>query len=499
VRRAISIVTAVLVLGGVARAAEDSRETLGTSRGAFMLRGMGARPVGMGEAFTAVADDASAAAWNPGGLGRLTQVSAVATYDAAGQGMAMSQVAAAAPLPYVGGVLGLSIVHMDYGTYEKRDALGNFLGNASPEDMGVVASWAFRNPGVFPGWTGVSAEVVREASGIILPGAALGVMLPFSSNFCFGAAVQHISPARNGFSLPLLARGGLAITPAESLNLSVDVGYAPIMKETIIGTGLEVTVMQILALRCGYRMLGNDQRLGGMQGLTAGAGIRVASFGIDYAYQPFGDLATSHRVSLVYGGRKRDKSAFEEAIEPEIDVIEADYQESVELYRAGRLDAAARKARQVIDADGLNWKGWQMLGTVSYAKGDLPAAREYFEKALELNPANDDLRAFLAKMEEPGPKAAVSRPAGNDSSAGSTGGAAYIAAVSLYSSSHYQEAKVKAREAVTADPSDWKAWQMIGNCSYALGDKPGAIEAYRRSLAINPSNQALEAWVKSLQ
>jgi Flp pilus assembly protein TadD len=483
------------MLSHASAAAEDSRESLGTSRGAFLLRGTGARAVGMGEAFTAIADDATAAAWNPAGLGRLTGISAVATYDAAGQGMAMSNLSAGAPLPYVGGVLGVNLVHMGYGTYQKRDASGNYLGDASPEDMGLTAGWAFRNPGIMPGWTGVAAEVVREASGIILPGASMGLMLPFSPDFCLGAALQHLSPARDGFGLPLLARGGLAISPNEWIRLAADGAYSPTIKETLVGVGVEVTAARILAFRLGTRMVGREQRLGGTDGITAGVGLRLMSFGVDYAYQPFGDLATSHRVSLVYGDSPK-RTAFEEAVEPEIDPVEVEYRESVELYRAGRLDAAARKARQVIDADGLNFKGWQMLGTISYAKGDFVAAREYYDKALELNPGNGELREFISRMEKEGAarrKAVVASPV----EAPATG--AYDAAVALYTASRYSEAEARARQGIAADPADWKCWQVVGNCRYATGDKAGAVEAWRRSLAINPSNRALKAWVDSLK
>ena len=43
------------------------------NRGAFNLQGQGARAMGMGGAFIAVADDATAASWNPAGLDQLTR------------------------------------------------------------------------------------------------------------------------------------------------------------------------------------------------------------------------------------------------------------------------------------------------------------------------------------------------------------------------------------------------------------------------------------------
>src|ERR1700689_2585823 len=46
-------------------------DNVGTSGAEFLKIGPGARPVGMGEAFTGVADDIHAIYWNPAGLGTL--------------------------------------------------------------------------------------------------------------------------------------------------------------------------------------------------------------------------------------------------------------------------------------------------------------------------------------------------------------------------------------------------------------------------------------------
>ena len=64
-----------LFLSAAAARADDE----GTSTANFLKIGTGARPVGMGGAFCAVADDATAAYWNPAGLAalRVPEVSAM--------------------------------------------------------------------------------------------------------------------------------------------------------------------------------------------------------------------------------------------------------------------------------------------------------------------------------------------------------------------------------------------------------------------------------------
>jgi hypothetical protein len=54
----------------------------GTSGGILLTQAVGSRSQGMGEAFTGVADDATALYWNPGGLSQVTGLQANATYQA---------------------------------------------------------------------------------------------------------------------------------------------------------------------------------------------------------------------------------------------------------------------------------------------------------------------------------------------------------------------------------------------------------------------------------
>src|SRR5262245_62120250 len=115
---------ATLLVVAAARAAlpVTVRDDFGFRRGAFVARGMAARPVGMGEAFTAVADDASAISWNPAGLARVARWQAVGMYDAAGEGLGISYAAAAVPVGT--GTAGASVTALNWGTWDLRDATG---------------------------------------------------------------------------------------------------------------------------------------------------------------------------------------------------------------------------------------------------------------------------------------------------------------------------------------------------------------------------------------
>jgi hypothetical protein len=117
----------------------------GTVRGAFLSRGTSPRAGGMGEAFAAVADDASAVGWNPAGLGQLETFGAVASWDGAGQGLGLSHIAVAAPVGM--GTVGAAVTAMTSGTSPRTTSWGT--------GSGATASWtsASPRPGAFP-WAG---------------------------------------------------------------------------------------------------------------------------------------------------------------------------------------------------------------------------------------------------------------------------------------------------------------------------------------------------------
>jgi tetratricopeptide (TPR) repeat protein len=75
----------------------------------------------------------------------------------------------------------------------------------------------------------------------------------------------------------------------------------------------------------------------------------------------------------------------------------------------------------------------------------------------------------------------------------------YREGVSLYKAKDYDGASAKARRILEANPSNWRAWGILGNCDYARGDMAAALISYEKSLRINPDTPQLEAWVTDLR
>jgi hypothetical protein len=236
------------------------------------------------------------------------------------------------------GVLGLSLLAMDYGTFYTTVRAANeqgFVetGTFSPSAFSLGAAFSQRVSDRFS--YGVHLKYARQdlgaawvaTAGTSLSDSALalaqknydldvlaidvGAYYDFLHNgIRFGAVVQNISREltyeSQQFPLPFAVVFGLAIEPlrffdidsVHSLVLCVESRHPRDFGEKV-ELGLEYYYLNTFALRGGYRT-NYDER-----GWTAGVGVKYAFAGIpwriDYAYEPFGVLGTRHFISLGVG------------------------------------------------------------------------------------------------------------------------------------------------------------------------------------------------------
>jgi tetratricopeptide (TPR) repeat protein len=346
-------VLAALVAASAAAAPALQDETFYGDRliqGAFLSRVRGARPAGMGEAFSAIADDPAALMFNPAGAAGVKSLDVMAIYGGLGNGMGLS--GAAVSVPAGSGVVGLSLAILDYGSYEKRDALGASNGSGSASDIGGQAAYALRAPRwLGGGQVGAAIELARDSAGDMLSGLSAGVIVPFSPHARGGAAVQHIGLGGAGTHLPALVRLGGGVDPVDGLTVAADGGYVIGAGDPWFAIGGEFSGLKTVVFRIGYKWSGAARGSDGITGITAGLGFREGAFQFDYAYQPFGDLATGHLVSVAYrmpteadkkaaGIVTRDEAAYREdgtadGLVARGDILSTDglYADALELYR----------------------------------------------------------------------------------------------------------------------------------------------------------------------
>jgi hypothetical protein len=295
VRSSVLSLAAVLVLAGASFA--DPGETGLT----FLKLGHGARAIGMGGAFTSVADDASATYWNPAGCvgnyGREVLFNQVTWF----QDVRIENLSVVSAGEREG--FGLSFTALHTGDIDLRDVEGNPGGYFSFFDFALQASYARALSDRVR--AGVSAKGLYEkideetAKGFAVD---LGLLadLPVPG-LRAGVCLQHLGAkmkfVEESFDLPLTVRGGLAYTRRIGV-LSDDAVVAfevqkPKADDLKTHMGIEVGILEKLALRLGYST-GYDN-----QNVSVGVGIPVERFRLDYAFVPFySDLGDTHRLSL---------------------------------------------------------------------------------------------------------------------------------------------------------------------------------------------------------
>lgn len=296
----------------------------GTSGAQFLKLGVGARSVAMGEAFVAVANDASALFWNPAGLARLSSKELSASHHAYVQGINYDAVSYAHPSRV--GTFATGMNYLQIGDIERRGTDEKPQGNFSASDAAFVLSYArpllsssgSRSPqSRMTG--GVNLKIIRQdIDGYQAQAVAadFGLLTPLrNTRFTLGLALQNVGTdvrfANESYALPRTLRVGLSWSAAKAPLLLSGALSLPRDNAPSFQLGSEFWVTSMLALRSGYFLRAEndaagfrgvssntDNGLARLVGLTAGVGLRFLNMQMDYALVPMGDLGTTHRVTL---------------------------------------------------------------------------------------------------------------------------------------------------------------------------------------------------------
>ncbi|MDI6736085.1 MAG: PorV/PorQ family protein [bacterium] len=296
----------ILVAGVVLISTVVFAKDKGDSGAAFLKLGAGARASALGEAYVGLADDVTAAYWNPAGLAQLEEKQACFMYLtplSKVDNLAYNYLSLVIPNEETD-VVGISVYYLDYGNMDEHiDADGIPDGRWGASDISVAYSRGkkIRDDlaigGTFKAITtkiaDKKANTVAVDVGVLYhttkPGLNLGAVIRN-----FGLKIKYM---KEGDKLPLALKGGLSYHLADiPLTLVCDVTL-PNDNDTYFGCGGEYVVKEVLALRAGYKSGPQDEG----SGLSAGFGLlieNVSQLTFEYAYQPYGELGNSHYVSL---------------------------------------------------------------------------------------------------------------------------------------------------------------------------------------------------------
>lgn len=274
----------------------------GTSGGAFLSVGQGARSAALGGT-GAAASGLEAAGWNPAGLA-----------DLAGAQAQFTRLNWLETVTFDDVLLGLGTRRGGYALWVRRvgmDPLAGYDENGQPaadyDASDTAVSLAFGR--TYGRWSaGASARFI--SSRIADEGASGGAIdagfrYAPSSAAVVGFSIRNLGPGlkfdRELDPLPAAARLGGALTlrvPEGALSLYLD-AEKPRDRRVDLYAGAEYTSTRrrgvAFSLRGGFRT--RVEGLSSSDAFTAGAGLAAGGFSLDYAYAPYGALGAASRIT----------------------------------------------------------------------------------------------------------------------------------------------------------------------------------------------------------
>lgn len=309
---------------------------VGTTAAPFLGIGVGSRAIGMGGAFVAVADDASALYWNNAGIvqNRSNEVLLVHTewigdisFDYVGTVFNMGD-----------GSIGLSLTSlsmgdMDVTTVDEPEGTGERF-DAADIAIGLTYAHAVTDRFSIGGTVKyINQKIWKESASAFAIDLGTLYKTPFFNGMKIGAVISNfgskmkmdgddlvflhdIDETSDGnnentpgqwfldeWTLPIMFRVGIAIDVYEAdqhrITIATDAAH-PNDNEEYLNVGGEYAYNNMLFLRAGLKSAFVEDA---EEGATYGAGFRVTQmgsvqFGLDYAFEDFGRLENVHKFSL---------------------------------------------------------------------------------------------------------------------------------------------------------------------------------------------------------
>lgn len=302
--RGLLVMALILGVGVLLGAVADAQAVSSSSnRNAPYLRmGTGARALGMGGAFTGVADDATAAYWNPAGLAWTAGWEVTGMYAA---GMNVDRTFNSVAFSRNGSMLAYAVQWVNAGTSDilQTDLDGRTRGDFSFADNAFSLSLA---KGFDVASVGITGKFLRQSVGADIAtddaingfGLDLGFGLILTEYARFGLSVANIAGQLGSVdevnTIPATLRAGVALMPMEGLTVAFDMEKTRDEEDYGFHAGGEYALAVSDEFGTALRIGMNRSKFAG------GIGLRYNFLTFDYAYvvEPEKFLGENHRFSV---------------------------------------------------------------------------------------------------------------------------------------------------------------------------------------------------------
>jgi len=281
---------------------------VGTYALPFLKIGVSARASAMGNAFTAIADDATATYWNPAGMVDITRTNVSIDHTWWPADIKLDYAAAVFTLPFVPGQWGVSAralsmdpqkersIFLPEGTGQEFDAGDSSFGVSYAKFFTDKFSSGATFHFIHSGLAEKSVNTFAVDFGLIyrvgLWGTRIGMLIQ-----SLGSKVNYDDRASK---MPTIFKVAIAATPYSygvyQLRTVSEFTH-PSDNQERINVGLEGSFNQFFFLRGGYEFNTDSE------GVAAGVGLNIAtsptsSLSVDYSYSGFDFLGNVNRISL---------------------------------------------------------------------------------------------------------------------------------------------------------------------------------------------------------
>lgn len=494
----------------------------GGQPGKVLSFGMGARSLGMGSAYYAVADDASAAFWNPSGLAMMERKELMLMDAQLFEGTRLNLFTYAHPTA-TGGTWSLSALQLKADGFEKVNATFDPVsgdatkietaGEFSDIQQAFALAWGRQLTETLS--FGVSLKQLTrqlDDSKDAFRTVDFGMGKEMGEMYKIAFGVQNAFSIRSGDTedeLPLNLRLGNSVRLLKKrlvfgFDLAKPQGYG---MEWHFGS--EYRVLRWLALRFG--VMGSPA----LQETDFGFGFQSKSFGLDIA-QGLHELGSTTRVSLSmrFGDSRQDRS------EQEVKKL---IEEGFKSFQEGNFLMAVQRFNRALEADPGNREVQSMLarlqmvvgfvprstgeeelntyirrGAVLYVNGqDLRSSVNSLRYAFNRDPKNEKLLKLLNHVEREAGVSELSRMPEGPEIFTFIDQKIYDARQAIYDSK-YDLALRRAADVLDLEPQNLRALEIMGSAFFLMEEKDKARRVWKKVLELDPGNEIVANFLKQL-
>ena len=500
----------------------------GGEPGEFLQWGAGARSLGMGRAFLAVSDDASATYWNPAAMVQLERKELMGLQaQLAGQTnfTFLSYVSPSSK----SSAWGFNMTKLASAGFEKvAVTLDPSAPASSPSYLSVdkVGSYAASQQAMTFAYgkqvtnklsMGLSLKRITNTLDTFsqsFSAVDASIFTKVNENYRFALAVRNAisqAPANSNDRLPLTLRIGNAysmmnkrLTLAADLNSSKYAGFG-------WNVGGEYWVTHKTAFRMGL-----ENRYGTISETSAGLGFNLTNINLDLSVG-LSELGMSQRFSLSWKfGQTVSKGRGDETRRL-IKAGEAAFAKGNYAQAVARLEAAlsvdpSNKELQAMVAKMNSIAGvvpaatgdgevdrLVRQGVSAFVQGDMTTAYDSLRTAFEKNPSNQNLMNFTNRIARQAGLPQVEAPRDAVSGARWTliDQKLHDGLTAIYEG-RYDVAITKCEQVLRIDPSNVTAIGRMGAAFFLMGEKDKAIVLWKRALELEPNNQTAIEYLRQL-